>query len=348
MILMFIMKKTLAKILENLYGLEIVYLEKIKTGFTNKNYYVSTNTNEKFIVRVSPLSRMKHLWLEIYVLNKLKGKIPLEVPEPFISKINTYNVRVGNNLVTVFKFIEGKAASSIISARNLEICRFSKNLGRVVAILHEELSRINIPNTSFTHQRLISSYYDLFKFYTVCSYYPHDAWRKELLKKMNIILKVLYKYIDYYDNLRRQMFIHTDIRMDNLIVRDKKIVGIIDFDDIMVGDEAFDLASILVEIYSDKKTISEKVLDIVNLDDFLVMLKEYLKQRKIIRKEEFIQRVVNFINLQILQVLSIVGRDIEFDEKERMNNVLWYLNLLELLDKEENLKKMRNFLLNNI
>jgi Ser/Thr protein kinase RdoA (MazF antagonist) len=338
-------KKLLVKVIKRNYNLKHLNLRKVSMGYTNQIFY-GFNKNEKYIIRLSPFYKIKHLSLELYVLKKLEDSIPLQVPHPLRSKFNTYCVRLGNYIISVFRFIEGEPASLL--SRNLKIHEFSKELGKTVGILHKGLSKIKAPLTSFTHQSLITSYYDQFKFYTICRYHPFDEWRKLLIKKIEIILRELNKYKNYYDNnFKKTSIIHTDIRLDNIIIQNDKITGIIDFDDIMIGDEAFDLASMLVEIYSNKKLVSKNITDMVDLENFSTMVKEYQNERGIKRKKIFIKKIINFIELQVLQVLSIVGRDIEFDENQRMKNVIWYLNFLEIMNNKKEVEKIRNFLLND-
>ena len=255
----------------------------------------------------------------------------------------SFAVRIKDHIITMFDFIESREVSSGDKTRELH--KFSSFLGEKIGILHKTFMQIKIPYTNFTHFNLIDSYDNKFRFYKICNYSPHDEWRKILLPYMKIIFEEISKYKKYYTHFSNPELIHTDLRIDNFIIRNNKITGIVDFDDIVMGDHAFDLASILIEDYTDKKVLSDDVSEMMtNIEDFLILLQKYSEIQKNIFRKDFLNRLINLLNLQCLQVLSIVGRDIDFNENDRIKNAVWYSNFIKIMNDKKNIEWIKNSL----
>lgn len=324
----------LKSILGEFYNIKVRKSEKVQIGYSNENYVVYSKNKTKYMLRISPFYRIEHLWLESYILNNLRNfKLSFEIPHIIKTFNNKYFLRIGNQAFTLFKFIPGTKAS-----RNyLKKESFIFDLANKTGMLHHYLSKIKIQNTKFGHEYLINSYFDRFKFYEDSAVSPNNEWKHLLLERMSFIKKELVKYKEYYEKfpfLRK--FVHTDLRLDNILLKNGKISAILDFDDILIGDQAFDLASMFVEIFADHNVLSNKLINFVNINGFVKFIKEYIKTRKTKNRKSFIGRVINLLNLQALQVLSIVGRDPDFDEKQRIKNIIWYSNFIRVMNNKDN------------
>lgn len=324
----------LKEALNDFYAIKSRNIKEILHGYTNRNYLVISKNGEKYVARISPLYRKKRVWLESYVLDRLNSyELEFLVPRIITTSSNEYFITIGNLILTVFQYIEGIIASKLRSSL-LGKEKFSYDLGKSVGNLHNTLCKIRIPKTKFTHLKLISSYFNKFDYY----FSNLDSeWKYLLLKERDLLTNEISKYKNYYNNFKYlQTFVHTDIRLDNIMFRNRKISAILDFNDILIGDQAFDLASIFVEIYTDHNVVSKKLTDLADIEGFMKFVKAYLNIRKIENKKSFILRVINLLGLQALQVLSIVGRDPDFDERERIKNVIWYSNFIHIINNKNN------------
>jgi Ser/Thr protein kinase RdoA (MazF antagonist) len=337
----------LKEILNNFYGIKPKSIKKIPYGYTNVNYLIISGNGKKYIARFSPLYREKRILLESYILKKLNGyKLGFLVPKIITTLSNEYFKKIGNYILTLFQYIEGSIASKLRrSLLNEE--DISCELGKLVGILHNAFCKIKIPKTKFTHLELINSYTDKFN-----SYFSNldSEWKQLLFKERAYLIREISKYKKYYTNFKLpQTFIHTDIRLDNIVLqnRNRKILALLDFNDVLIGDQAFDPASIFVEVYADHNVFSKKLTDFVNIEGYKKFINEYTNVRKIENRKSFIKRVITLLNLQALQVLSIVGRDPDFNEKLRVKNVIWYSNFFHSMNNEKNIAflkaKMKNF-----
>lgn len=324
------------KKLQDWYDIKIKDIEKFSLGYTNKNYLITANNRKKYVARISPHYKKDHILLESYVLNAIKEHgFYFLIPEIMKNSCNDYFTDLGNKLLTIFYYIPGLHIDELTNKR-LKKDYISSELGRLVGDLHNILYKINTPKTNFTHVELIKSYISNFN-----SYIPKQdsGWKSIIHKEINLIINEISKYKEYYEKIKYpQTFIHTDIRLDNIIFRNGKISSLLDFDDILIGDQAFDLSSMFIEVYANHDILSEQIIDLVNIEEFIKFINSYLKIRYIKNKKNFLSRVINLINLQALQVLYLASKPSFIEEKgnEREKNLIWYLNFIHAINKENN------------
>lgn len=334
----------LKHILTQFYDIQVQDLGKSTHGYSNENFIIKSKLGRSYIVRISPFYRIQHLWLEHHVLNRLQNlSLDFCVPRINATISGNFFVRIGDMALTVFDLIPGIQASKFPrSDRDMKV--FSQNLGAGVGHLHNFLSKIETPQTKFTHERLIVSYSDKFKTYEICDIHTDNEWRRLLMNENSLIMEELQRYLRYYSDFGPPVsFVHSDIREENILVKRNEITAILDFDDTFVGDQAFDLAAMLVEIYCNKDEVSQKVSDLVDIEGFAEFAHQYFEVRRIEEDRDwFMHRVVALLNLQALQVLSIVGRDPDFDERARTKNVIWYSNFIRTMKMKKSLEWIRS------
>jgi Ser/Thr protein kinase RdoA (MazF antagonist) len=324
------------------YDIHFDRIHQIDNGFTNRFYKIESN-QKKYFLRVSPRYRMLHLSFEFEVLKQVSNQpLSIAIPQVVNTKSGDNCLRIGNQAITIFECNYGK----VFSNDKVKISNnFIKDLGKIVANLHNSLQPIKIESI-FTHKKLIETYYEQFKFYKICAYKGEANWRQELLKKINFCLEQSIKARDYYEKYKIFKIIHTDIRLQNLLHLNNVVVSILDFDDILLGDPAFDLAVVMIEILGKKSKTSE-IGEAIDLEKMGIFLEEYLNLIKI-KDPLIIEKICRLAVIQCLQVLSIVGRDSHFNDNIRLKNVRRYLNMANLLSDERNIFYMIETLNENV
>jgi Ser/Thr protein kinase RdoA (MazF antagonist) len=345
----------LPNILNDLYKIPVDSIDRIPFGYTNQNYTILSG-NDRYVARISSSSKIEQLKFELYVLNQLKNyNLGFYTPTPLKTKFNTDFVVLdgGDKVLTVFHYIPGNRASELWKYP-FTLKKFSWDFGMKVGKLHSAFSGIGVPNgmKPRTHEQLIHEYLDKFQHYKFLfkkqrcgnESVKSNKWLKLLVDKIQLPVDESIKYLNYFTSLGERRITHTDLRLENILAKNENITAILDFDEIVLSDFAYDISKILVEVYSDKKHVVKNIKDLIDIDGFLSFLRPYIKTRGK-RKKEFLYRVIDLLNLPALHVLSIVGRDPDFDENERIKNILWYTNFITIMKGENNTDWLKSNLL---
>ena len=112
--------------------------------------------------------------------------------------------------------------------------------------------------------------------------------KKTFSKKFNKVIKELISKL----NLKNNVFVHRDFHVSNLmLVRNE--IGVIDSQDALIGNRAYDLASLIDDVrFKTSKSFKKKVYDY------------YLKKQKNLKKNKFKN---DFEILSVLRNLKIIG-----------------------------------------
>ena len=111
---------------------------------------------------------------------------------------------------------------------------------------------------------------------------------KHISNKFNLIIRQLIKKI----SLKKKVLVHRDFHLSNLmLVRNE--IGVIDSQDALIGNRAYDLASLIDDVrFKTSKSFKKKVYDY------------YLKKQKNLIKNKFKN---DFEILSVLRNLKIIG-----------------------------------------
>ncbi len=159
--------------------------------------------------------------------------------------------------------------------------------------------------------------------------------QKKFKKSYLKIIKNLIKKID----LKNDTFVHRDFHISNLMmVKDE--IGIIDSQDALIGNKAYDLASLIDDV---RFKTSERLKNEI--------FKYYIKKQKVLDKKSFKK---NFDIISVLRNLKIIGiftRLAQRDNKKKYLKLIPYAwNLIKLRSKNnDNFKDLNNLIkvLNN-
>ena len=135
---------------------------------------------------------------------------------------------------------------------------------------------------------------------------------KKLNKKKNRIFKVKFskeiKLLLSKLNFKNDTFVHRDFHVSNLVVNSKNQIGLIDNQDALIGNKAYDLASLIDDVrYKTSNSLKEKVYNY------------YLKTNKKINADKFKN---DFEILSVLRNLKIIGIFMRLAERDKKTKYL--------------------------
>jgi len=109
-------------------------------------------------------------------------------------------------------------------------------------------------------------------------------------------------------NFKNDTFVHRDFHVSNLIINSKNQIGLIDNQDALIGNKAYDLASLIDDVrYKTSDSLKEKVYDY------------YLKTNKKINADKFKN---DFDILSVLRNLKIIGIFMRLAERDKKRKYL--------------------------
>ena len=145
-----------------------------------------------------------------------------------------------------------------------------------------------------------------------------DQFRNKFNKEIKVLLSKL--------NFKNNTFVHRDFHVSNLIINSKNQIGLIDNQDAISGNRAYDLASLIDDVrYKTSNSLKDKVYNY------------YLKTNKNIHAKKFKN---DFDILSVLRNLKIIGIFMRLAERDKKKK---YLKLIpyawKMIDNRMNKNK---------
>jgi len=138
-------------------------------------------------------------------------------------------------------------------------------------------------------------------------YVPKKLTKKKINKfnyQFNKEIKLLLSRL----NLRNDTFVHRDFHISNLIINSKKQIGLIDNQDALIGNKAYDLASLIDDVrYKTSNSLKDKAYNY------------YLKTNKKVDVDKFKN---DFDILSVLRNLKIIGIFMRLAERDKKKKYL--------------------------
>ena len=156
-------------------------------------------------------------------------------------------------------------------------------------------------------------------------YVPKKLNKKKIFKfkdQFNKEIKLLLSKL----NFKNETFVHRDFHVSNLIINSKNQIGLIDNQDALIGNRAYDLASLIDDVrYKTSNSLKDKVYNY------------YLKTNKNIHPKKFKN---DFDILSVLRNLKIIGIFMRLAERDKKKK---YLKLIpyawKMIDNRMNKNK---------
>ena len=138
-------------------------------------------------------------------------------------------------------------------------------------------------------------------------YVPKKLTKKKINKFNNQFNKEIRLLLSKL-NFRNDTFVHRDFHVSNLIINSKKQIGLIDNQDALIGNKAYDLASLIDDVrYKTSNLLKDKAYNY------------YLKTNKKVDVDKFKN---DFDILSVLRNLKIIGIFMRLAERDKKKKYL--------------------------
>jgi len=266
---------------------EVLSFKKATKGVVNTNWIVKTSKGKFILRKVTKEKKISELKFELEYLDYLKNKkFPYQIPAPIKNKKGNFFIQKEDSFFWVYEFIEGR-----------DIKRFGypelKECAKMMALYHKFIEKSNLDNKKgigdvFNRKPVLN---ELQEFYEdILKKSKQDKKEKIFLKEASVLIPLL-KSLDGKDYSKIPKYpLHRDINPENTLWKNKKLVGVIDFENVGSQNDTTikDIAGMLQ--YSCRDKNHRHKLDL-KLAKFFI--KEYRKYHPLSKKEiEFLPDVV--------------------------------------------------------
>jgi len=150
-----------------------------------------------------------------------------------------------------------------------------------------------------------------------------NVFNYKFIKEVKLLLSKL--------NLKNDTFVHRDFHVSNLIIKSKNQIGLIDNQDALIGNKAYDLASLIDDVrYKTSNSLKDNIYNY------------YLTTNKKINADKFKN---DFDILSVLRNLKIIGIFMRLAERDKKSK---YLKLIPYAWKLIDNRISKNKVLNNL
>ena len=171
-----------------------------------------------------------------------------------------------------------------------------------------------------------------------CNWYVRKNFKKTNLNKFSKEFDKIVKKLTSELKLKNDVFVHRDFHVSNLMQVEKKI-GVIDSQDALIGNQAYDLASLIDDVrLKTSKSFKKKIF------------KFYLKRKKKVNLKKFKN---DFEILSVLRNLKIIGiftrLAIRDKKKDYLKLIPYAWKLIDIkINENEIFKDLKNLLNQNL
>lgn len=296
-----------------LEGQDIINITPVSEGCRTTNYVIKTNKDKrKYILKIF-FSTEQNYKREIKLLTKLKKNTNILVPQ--IYKMSSHEITKGREYV-IYEYIEGKTLGQALS----EGYRLTEDFVREVAISLAQIHSYKFDKGGFLDENLnireglppLISWYENFM-----GYIAKERLGKSIVDKINQVVKQNESILTELDKDIR--LVHGDFQGTNILIRDNKLGGILDWEFTMAGHPLADIGQFFrYEEYFNEKLVKafedeynkrssytlidewhkiSKLRDIVSLIQ-LINVKEDMPNKHANVKEILINNIDMIINKQ--------------------------------------------------
>ena len=290
--------------------------KKIKGDASIRKFYRSNKKNS--IIVFANIEKIKNL-LIYDSINKILIKNNIIAPKLLSQNYRNNYIEIqdlGNK--TIYQtFIKNKKNHYLILKKVINVLnKIQKIKDKKVKNFNNKLYKIKNYNNKvlFDETKLFNDWYVPKKLNKKKIYLFKDKFNKEI--------KLLLSKLKFKNNT----FVHRDFHVSNLIINSKNQIGLIDNQDALIGNRAYDLASLIDDVrYKTSNSLKDKVYNY------------YLKTNKNIHAKKFKN---DFDILSVLRNLKIIGIFMRLAERDKKKK---YLKLIpyawKMIDNRMNKNK---------
>tara|TARA_B100001057_G_scaffold74104_1_gene68583 strand:- start:826 stop:1764 length:939 start_codon:yes stop_codon:yes gene_type:complete len=274
-------------------------LKKLKGDASNRKFFRKKYKEGSTILILTKKNKFKNL-LVYDAINKLLNKNKILAPK-------LYQENYKNNYIEVEDFGNETIFKNLKKKKNKKFSYFKdiiKLLNKIQSIKDKKVK--NFKNKYYRvpeyKKKILIQEANLFCEWYVKKRLPKNK-RQDFNKKFKKIIKILSTYLKMKNNI----FVHRDFHVSNLMLVNNKI-GIIDSQDALIGNRAYDLASLVDDVrLKTSKTLKNKIFN------FYINTQKYLDKKKIKNDFEI---------LSILRNLKIIGIFTRLAIRDKKRNYL--------------------------
>ena len=286
------------------------YIREIKGDASFRKFY--RKKENKFSSIIVKAYREKNQNLLIYdSINKILNKNKVFAPRLYTEKYTNNFIEIEDfGDETFYKLLKKKTNKLLYFKRIIEI------LNKIQSIKDRKIK--NFKNKNYTiskyNRKILIEEANLF-----CNWYIKKRLKKKdkiyFIKRFKIIIKKLSLNLQ----LKNNVFVHRDFHVSNLMLI-KKGIGVIDSQDALIGNKAYDLSSLIDDVrFQTSNSLKKKIYNY------------YLDTNKKINRKKFKN---DFEILSVLRNLKIIGiftrLAIRDNKRDYLKLIPYAWNLIEL------------------
>ncbi len=259
-------------------------LIKINGDASFRKFFRKKNNNYTSIVVFAKKEKIKNL-LVYDAINKILNKNKILAPILFKEKYR-------NNYIEIQDFGKETVFNKLNKAGNNKFSYFIKIVNLLIKIQSIKNRKIkNFKNKNYIipkyGKEILIKEANLF-----CDWYVEKHLSKSSKDKFSKEFKKIVKNITFNLKLKNNFFVHRDFHVSNLMPV-KNQIGVIDSQDALIGNRAYDLASLIDDVrFKTSKSFKKKIYNL------------YIKKQKKLDIQKFKN---DFEILSILRNLKIIG-----------------------------------------
>ena len=259
-------------------------LTKIKGDASHRKFFRKKNNIKSSIIVYSKKEKFKNL-LIYDAINQILNKNKILAP-------SLINEEYNKNYIEIQDFGNETIFNKLSKNNSNKFHYFKKIINLLIKIQSiKNRNVMNFKNKNYTipkyDRRILFKEANLF-----CDWYVKKNLLKARRNKFSRKFKIIIKKLILNLKLKNDFFVHRDFHVSNLMIIKNKI-GLIDSQDALIGNKAYDLASLVDDVrFKTSKSFKKKVFDL------------YVKKQKKIDIKKFKN---DFEILSILRNLKIIG-----------------------------------------
>ena len=257
-------------------------LKKLKGDASLRKFY--RNNNNKSIIVIANKEKNKNL-LVYDAINKILIKNNILAPKLFNQNYHKNYIEIQDlGSKTIYQILKKKNINSYLIFK-----RVIKILNKIQLIKDKKIK--NFKNKLYKIKKYNNQIlYKEAKLF--CDWYAPKKLPKKAVNKFNSQFKKEVKLLLSKLNYKNNTFVHRDFHVSNLVYSNKK-VGVIDSQDALIGNKAYDLASLIDDVrFKTHNKLKEKIFNY------------YVKENRTIKIRKF---RTDFEILSVLRNLKIIG-----------------------------------------
>ncbi len=301
-------------------------LTKIKGDASYRKFFRKKKNNYSSIIIIAEKEKFRNL-LVYDAINKILIKNNILAP-------NLYNENYGKNYIEIQDFGNETVFNKLNKKKTNKFSYFKKIIKLLNQIqLIKDRKIINFKNKGYIipeyDKKILIKEANLF-----CDWYVNNKLSRKKRDKFSKKFKKIVKKLTLNLKLKNDVFVHRDFHISNLmIIKDR--IGVIDSQDALIGNKAYDLASLIDDVrYKTPKLFKDKVFN-------------YYTNK--LKKVEINKLKNDFEILSVLRNLKIIGIFTRLAVRDGKKNYLKMIpytwKLIQMRIKENNLFNDLEYLL---